>query len=201
MNEKKKTRRAPAYHRYFEGYAEKQEVDAKTGKEKTKRVYVDWYYWIIMDEKKEQALRKSFAWCFLLGIFAFFATGLLPVASNAGRLMIFANLFELVPLILMALPVYDIATAPRKFEVRIYKQFHAMHLGAILAAFGFGFGCLSTLGILLVNRQQIPLEMLAVLLQGTGCAAMFYIQRKEGRLVFDRRKSEETLEGESYIIN
>ena len=143
-----------AYHREFEGYAER-EVPGEKGRTKIERIYVGNYYELDATDQRRRLLKWTHI-VFSLGAWVFFLMGATArVAANFSRLTAFFQAIQVLTMVwLLIVGVRNLLTPPR-MRVRQYKDSScAVLLWTRIAAVCAGVSCLLTLIFTLIHTRE-----------------------------------------------
>ncbi len=143
-----------AYHREFEGYAER-EVQTENGRTKIERIYVGNYYELDATDQRRRLLKWTHV-VFALGASVFFLMGATArVAANYSRLTALFQAIETLALAwLLIVGVRNLLT-PVRMRIRQYKDSsRAVLLWTRIAAVCAGVCCLLTLVLTLIHARE-----------------------------------------------
>ena len=172
-----------AYHREFEGYAERRVTNDK-GHEKLERIYVGNYYELEAPKGRRMFLKLSHI-VFCLGAVVFFLMGATaPVAANFSRLTTFFQAVEVLALAWLLIICIRNLLTPTRMRVRQYKDSScAVLLWTRVAAICAGVCGLLTLGFTLIHAQEsLGTGLLCVLYHALAAALVFlsyYIESQQ----------------------
>lgn len=117
----KKKRHSSAYHRYFEGYAERECYDEK-GKRHIERVYVGNYYRRAVSDGQHKALKAQYAVMYLLSLAVFLFAGTRDTQLNTARYVYIPVILSLVAMLCLLVTIVFNLIAPREMVIRAYRD-------------------------------------------------------------------------------
>ncbi len=105
---------------YFEGY-KRVEQPKKNGKGTHQvLVYVGEYYGIPDGKEAQKKLKRQTALAALICFAAYFYAQLTPAAGGMNRFVACPGILALVPIIFLAIGMFNFLTAREKWEIRVY---------------------------------------------------------------------------------
>lgn len=171
------------YHRFFEGYTEKEMPDEK-GNMKINRVYTGEYYYPVLTKEEYRAHKALNVTAYLTAVFSYVLSGIQRVPLNTVWYLALLQSGVLVSLIWFLWPLYYSVTQKGKMTVSIYKD-----ASLRLKYVSLGSACLLT-GIVLLSCIYIVMNGTGVILKslcvlggyGISASAMFAIFLYEGKV-------------------
>lgn len=110
------------YHKYFEGYAEKDVLDGNDGKHHIERVYVMPWHHLAVSDKKRAAIRVLYVLLFILGAGLNIASGLHQGVSGTAFYVAFATFLSFIAMFFLAVTMFSYITGPRKMTAWEFKS-------------------------------------------------------------------------------
>lgn len=117
----KKQYHSGAYHRYFEGFAERKYYDEKENMH-IERVYVGNYYRRKISDRQHKTLKIQYAVLYLLAMAAFLFAGTRGTQLNAVVYVYVPVILSLVAMLYLIFPLFYNLTAPREMIIRTYRD-------------------------------------------------------------------------------
>lgn len=137
---KGKTYHSKAYHRFFEGYAEMQEIDPRTLRPVIKRVYIGPYFRI--DPKNSSLFRKLFFSLIYLLSWIFLIVGSTRnISLNTEAFTRFLPAACILALMYLAFPMFYVLSVPKEMEIRHFRESHENLIKSALIAGALFFLC------------------------------------------------------------
>lgn len=112
-----------AYHRYFEGYEEREQCN-ESGGITIRRFYTGMYYKQDISDKHRAGTRILFALAYLLSVTLFLYSATRPVACNAAWYVAIPSVGSLVFLVLTGVYLFFNLTSPRQMQIRSFRDSH-----------------------------------------------------------------------------
>lgn len=110
-----------AYHRYFEGYAERKYYDEKENMH-IERVYIGNYYRRNISDKRHKALKLQYGVMYVLALAAFLFAGTRDTQLNGVIYVYIPVILSLVAMLCLIFPLFYNFTAPREMIIRTYRD-------------------------------------------------------------------------------
>lgn len=110
-----------AYHRYFEGFAERKYYDEKE-KMRIDRVYVGNYYRRNVSDKHHKILRIQYVVMYILSLAAFLFAGTRGTELNTVIYVYIPVTLSLLAMLCLLIPLFYNLTAPREMIIRTYRD-------------------------------------------------------------------------------
>lgn len=117
----KKQHHSSAYHRYFEGFAERKCYD-ENGIAHIERVYVGNYYRRNISNRHHKLLKAQYAVLYLLSMAAFLFAGTRGTQLNAVVYVYIPVVLALAAMLYLIFPLFYNLTAPREMMIRSYRD-------------------------------------------------------------------------------
>lgn len=164
---KKDSYHSRAYHRYFEGYEEREQCN-ENGSLVIRRFYTGMYYKQDVSDKRRMLIRVLYGLLYTLGVAMFLYAATRQVACNNTWYVTIPSVGSLVSSVLTAVYLFFNITSPRAMQIRSYRDSHErlVTTSAFSAAFMAGTAASSALSLL-----QKPTAVGATLL----CSALYMI--------------------------
>lgn len=110
-----------AYHRYFEGFAERKYYDEKENLHIT-RVYVGNYYRRDIPDQRHRALKVQYLIVYLLSLAAFLFAGTRGTQLNTVIYVYVPVTLSLIAMLCLIFPLVHNLAAPREMIIRTYRD-------------------------------------------------------------------------------
>lgn len=110
------------YHRYFEGYAEKDVLDGTDGKHHIERVYVMPWHYLAVSDKKRIMIRVLYVLLFILGAGLNITAGLNQGVSGSAFYVAFATFLSFIAMFFLAIAMFSYITGPKRMTAWEFKS-------------------------------------------------------------------------------
>lgn len=117
----KKQYHSGAYHRYFEGFAERKYYDEKENMH-IDRVYVGNYYRRNISDKYHRVLRIQYIVMYVLSLAAFLFAGTRGTQLNTVTYVYIPVTLSVIAMLCLSIPLFYNLTAPREMMIRTYRD-------------------------------------------------------------------------------
>ncbi|MCD7820109.1 MAG: hypothetical protein LUH07_13845 [Lachnospiraceae bacterium] len=175
--------RSAFYHRYFEGWSEREEEDPLTGKKKTRREYTGKYF-IHPAGEKGFLIRKILYPVLVCLSLAFFGIGMSRhVTSNYSRYATFPGALAMIGYLFLVVGVVRYATRPYKMKHWDYRCGpENLRTAAMITAILVGLNCLVSLVLAIATgTEDFVQELQAFLLKLTSMISVGILWLSERR--------------------
>ncbi len=190
-----------SYHRFFEGYTEKEVYDAGTGKRHIERVYVGPYFRHKMDDKAWKKLKVKYLLILLWSINCMIIQG---VSVSAAWYTVIPSAVTLLSLLWLAFYVLAYVSHGRELEIRQYRDRELLKGTAALSAAAFG---LSMVGTLVESIRWIISfgyfdfwGFLCAILDASAMLLLIYMFRTERNMDYIKKDNEKKADPDAYDI-
>lgn len=175
-----------AYHRYFEGYAEKYVTD-DAGNMKVMRVYAGNYYKQSISDKARICVRLAYAVLFVFTAAAYVYAGVRAVSCIPSRYVELPIAVSLLLLIYLAMSVFYSLTASREMEIRVYRESsEALKRASLSSAIVLALSAVIDIVLALITNTEFSSQLIVCiavqLLSGISSMGIYLI---ESRIKYD----------------
>jgi hypothetical protein len=164
-----------AYHKYFEGFAERKVVDPDN-KVKIVRVYTEEYYIRDLSETKEFFLKLAYGGILSLIIFLFIFSASLKIEANTNKFINITQALSVAVLAAMTMSIIFYIISHGKLTIYNYRTSSlSFKRNAVIASCNF---FLSTLCIVIYIFNNSDKALLPMILEAScmfSCALMFVL--------------------------
>lgn len=176
----KKQHHSSAYHRYFEGFAERKCYD-ENGNTHIERVYVGNYYRRKTSDRHLKALKARYVVLYLLSMAAFLFAGTRDTQLNVVVYVYIPVVLALAAMLYLIFPLFYNLTVPREMMIRSYRDSSEKLIRiSICAAVLQAVSALMTIiGMICIPGQVGPQQFLSVAGFLVGAGLLLWIWQTE----------------------
>ena len=189
-----------SYHRYFEGYVEREIINSK-GKKRIERTYAGDWFRHDMPDAGWKRLKLKFGLLTLWTLAVCLVQGTLSFGGSASVWYVagLVGLTFAVEVWLAYVAVCYIA-APRDMELHQYRDRTSFKNTRMIAAIPYGLTGLGQILMMIFHRENLMLSLVMFLADVSCCAVLRYMYVTERDMPYTRTKSNAKASDGSYDI-
>lgn len=187
-----------AYHSFFEGYAEKEEVDPQTGKVHIKRTYTGDFYVAQVDEKTWKRNKIIYMAIYLWSVAALIMQG---VGRSGGEWYVVVPVFlDVLTEIWLGTQVFFRMGHGRRLNVRQYRERTVLKSTAMGSALLLGVIAVAQIVWMVQSRDFYWYWAACLAAAAAGIAALVCLFHIEENMEYFREKNKTKADPDSYDI-
>lgn len=187
-----------AYHSFFEGYTEKQEVDPNTGKVHIKRTYAGDFYVAQMEEAAWKRNKILYVALYVWSVIALILQG---VGRSATEWYIVVPVFlGILAEILLGVQVFARLGHSRRLNIRQYRERETLKGASMGGTLALGLTLIGQAAWMVQHREFYWYWAVCVAAAAGGAAALRFLFCRERDIEYFREKNTVKVDPDSYDI-
>lgn len=187
-----------SYHRFFEGYVEKEVWDPRTGKMRIERKYAGDYYSHKMDDEEWKKLKVKYGMIYVWALICLILQGI--SGSTTQWYLIVPLLFGLIAMVWLGFYVCAYISHKRELTIRQYRDREMLSTGAIAGVIVFCLVFIGQAAWMILVRYIYPYGVVCMIADVTAALALFWMFRTERDMDYVKRKNDISVDADSYDI-
>ena len=189
-----------SYHRYFEGYVEREVIDGK-GKKRIERMYAGDWFRHDMSDAGWKHLKLKFGLLTLWTLAVCFVQGTLSFGGSASAWYVagLVGLTFAAEVWLAYMTVCYIA-APRNMELRQFRDRTSFKNTCMITAVPYGLTAFGQILMMIYHRENLLLSLIMLLADVSCCVVLRYMYVTERDMPYTKAKSDAKPHDDSYDI-
>ena len=187
-----------SYHRFFEGYVEKDVLDPTTGRMHIERVYAGDYYRHKLEDKEWKQLKVKYAVMYGIALVCFFVAGL-SKNTNVWYTTI-PVVLVLFGLLWLGFYVVSYICAARKLVIRQYRDREILQATAMGSAIAFGLAAISQILWMFLHSYLYGYGVFSIITDIAAAVLLYRLYKKEHEMDYIKVTNQTKVASDSYDI-